>query len=302
MTLRRVLAAIALLGCSAAAADNFSFALLGDMPYWPDEETQFIELLREINREDVAFVVHVGDFKNGSSSCGDSVFAHRREMFAASRHALIYLPGDNEWTDCWRPFAGGFDPLERLAKLRELFFREPLSLGMRPLPLARQSDAVGGKPYPEHVRWTRGKVVFAGFNLPGGDNNQRMPQEFAQRDAAARDWLQQTFAIAHEQKFGAVALLMQANPFTESLRPRRGFGAFLDLLATESASFGGQVLLVNGDTHRHRIDRPLRHPASREPLQNFTRVEVFGSPRINWVRVRVEEDGDRVVFEVSPGR
>ena len=303
MTLRASLTAIALLACGAAAAQGFSFALLGDMPYWPDEETQFVDLLREINHEDVAFVVHVGDFKNGSSSCADTVFEQRREMFAASRHALIYLPGDNEWTDCWRPFAGGFDPLERLARLREIFFREPISLGMQPLPLTRQSDAATGHPYPEHVRWTHGKVLFAGFNLPGGDNNlRRMPQEHAQRDAAARDWLKQAFALARSQKLGAVVLMMQANPFTESLRPRRGYTEFLELLAHETAGFGGRVLLVNGDTHRHRVDQPLRHPDTREPLPNFTRVEVFGSPRINWVRVRAVEDGVRIGFEVSPGR
>ena len=302
MTWRATLAAIALLACRVAAAD-FSIAVLGDMPYWPDEEAQFIDLLREINREDVAFVVHVGDFKNGASSCADTVFEQRRAMFAASRHALIYLPGDNEWTDCWRLFAGGFEPLERLARLREMFFHGPESLGMQPLPLARQSDAAGGPHYPEHVRWTHERLLFAGFNLPGGDNNLgRMPQEHAQRDAAARVWLFQAFALARSQKLGAVVLLMQANPFTESLRPRRGFAEFLALLARETAGFAGQVLLIHGDTHHYRVDRPLRHPDTREPLVNFTRAEVFGSPRVNWVRVRVGGNGGSVRFEMSPGR
>ena len=304
MMLRAGLAAIALLAGSAAAAAGFSFALIGDTPYWPDEETQFIDMLREINYEDVAFVVHIGDFKSGSSSCADTVFTQRKEMFAASRHALIYLPGDNDWTDCWRLFAGGFDPLERLARLREIFFRGPVSLGMYPLPLARQSDAgAATHPYPEHVRWLHGKVLFAGFNLPGSDNNLgRMPQEHAQRDAAARDWLKQAFALARRQKLGAVVLLIHANPLTESLRPRRGFTEFLDLLTHETAGYAGSVLLVHGDTHHYRVDQPLRHPDTRESLPNFTRIEVFGSPRVNWVRVRAVEDCERIKFEVSPGR
>jgi len=301
--LRAWVAVIALLACGAAAPASFTIALLGDTPYSQDEAASFMEMLHEINGEDVAFVVHIGDFKNGWTSCGDPVFAQRREMFAASRHALIYLPGDNDWTDCWRFLAGGYDPLERLARLREIFFRVPMSLGMQPLPLARQSDVAPAHPYPEHVRWTRGHVLFAGFNLPGGDNNLgRMPQEHAQRDAAARDWLKQAFALAHREKLSAVVVLFQANPFTESMQPRRGYTEFLDLLALETAAFGGQVMLVHGDTHHYRIDRPLSHPGTRKPLANFTRVEVFGSPSVNWVRVRVVEDGKRVRFEISPGR
>jgi hypothetical protein len=30
-------------------------------------------------------------------------------------------------------------------------------------------------------------------------------------------------------------------------------------------------------------------------------VEVFGSPGMNWVRIRVIEDGKRIGFEVTPG-
>ena len=61
------------------------------------------------------------------------------------------------------------------------------------------------------------------------------------------------------------------------------------------------MLLVHGDTHRHRVDRPLRDPESGATLANFTRVEVFGYPTMNWVRIRVSEQAGRVRFEVTPG-
>jgi hypothetical protein len=61
------------------------------------------------------------------------------------------------------------------------------------------------------------------------------------------------------------------------------------------------VLLVHGDTHRFRVDSPLRDPASGAPVANFTRMEVFGSPGMNWVRIRVIEDAERIGFEVTPG-
>ncbi len=303
MTPRAWLAAFGLLACNVAAAASFSFAVLGDTPYSPDEERAFTAMLREIDLEEVEFVVHVGDFKHGWSSCGDPVFEQRREMLAASRHALIYLPGDNEWTDCWRLLAGAYDPLERLAKLREMFFDSTLSLGKHPLTLARQSDAAAAPHYPEHVLWIRGKVLLAGFNLPGGDNNRgRMPAEHARRDAAAREWLKQAFARARREGSDAVVVLIHANPFTPSMHPRQGFAGFIELLAAETLSFNGQVLLVHGDTHFYRSDRPLRHPATRETVRNFTRVEVFGSPRVDWVRVRVTDDSGSSRFEIRPGR
>ena len=306
MRLGIVAAALLLCACAAPleapSAPGFSFALIGDAPYSPHEEKLFVEMLYQLNDEELAFVVHVGDFKSGASRCSDEVFAQRREWFSWSLHPFIYLAGDNDWTDCWRPSNGAYDPLERLRRLRELFFAGPHSLGMRPLLLARQNDAPGAPPYSEHVRWTHGKVVLAGLNLPGGDNNLgRMPQEHAQRDAAAREWLQQTFALARREKLGAVVVLFQADPFTVTLQPRRAFSQILELLTRETLAFNGQVLLVHGDTHRYRVDRPLRHPETREPLPNFTRVEVFGSPNVNWVRVRAVEQGSRVRFEISTG-
>jgi hypothetical protein len=39
----------------------------------------------------------------------------------------------------------------------------------------------------------------------------------------------------------------------------------------------------------------------RRPLANFLRIEVFGSPTVNWVRVRVTEQDGRVEFEATPG-
>jgi hypothetical protein len=49
------------------------------------------------------------------------------------------------------------------------------------------------------------------------------------------------------------------------------------------------VLVVHGDSDRNAS------------LVNFTRVEVFGSPAMNWVRVRVSEDSGRIRFFVTPG-
>jgi hypothetical protein len=54
----------------------------------------------------------------------------------ASHTPFVFVPGDNDWTDCHRR-AGAYDPLERLARLR-VFFAGPAD--PRPLP------AGGGQP------------------------------------------------------------------------------------------------------------------------------------------------------------
>ncbi len=298
---RVLLAALMLLFCSGARAD-FSFALLGDTPYGPSEEAPFAGMLREIDREALAFVIHVGDFKNGWTSCGDPVFEQRRALFNTSQHAFIYIAGDNEWTDCHRLFAGGYNPLERLAALRRYFFSGANSLGRTPIALARQSDEANAPAYPEHFRWRHDDVWFIALNMPGGDNNARLPEESAARTAAALAWLEQSFALARAQAARGVVVLMQASPFLRSGNARRGYQALLDALARETAAFNGTVLLGHGDTHIYRVDQPLKDPRSGVVLANFTRAEVFGSPQVNWLRVRVKDTGGRLSFEISPGR
>ena len=109
-SLARVLLLFALaLSAHAAPGDDadtvqFAFAALGDTPYNTDEEEQFIAMLAELNRSDLAFVVHIGDFKSSTTICSDELYLQRRDWFRLSHHPLVYVPGDNEWTDCWRPF------------------------------------------------------------------------------------------------------------------------------------------------------------------------------------------------------
>jgi hypothetical protein len=287
-----------------AAAAEFTFGALGDAPYSTQEEAQFIAVLGEMNRETLAFAVHIGDFKSSHSVCSDKLYLQRRQWFGLSHHPFIYTPGDNEWSDCARTKNGSYDPLERLAKLREIFFDTEFSLGQRTLTLARQSNMRGttAHPYPEHARWIVHGVMFVTLNVAGGGNNmRRMPQEFAARDAAARDWLRLSFDVARTQNLRGLVVMMQANPWAGSPRQRLGYAGVMETLTAEVLKFKGAVAMIHGDTHRFRVDNPLRHPESPKPLANFTRIEVFGSPNVNWVRVRVHDEKGRLKFDVTPG-
>lgn len=291
-----VLALCAVFPGDIAAAD-FTFAAFGDTPYSREEEARLPGLIAEMNREDLAFVVHVGDFKEARARCSDELFLQRRDWFDLFHHPFVFVPGDNDWVDCRRFSAGGYDPLERLRKLRELFFKGEESLGQRRINLARQLP-----DYPEHARWRHDNVLFVTLNVPGPDNNARlMPEEFRHRSAAVGDWLEQSFGLARGNRLRAVVVLMQANPWTSPTSRHFGFRELLSVLTRQAGEFDGEVLLVHGDSHRYRVDRPLRDPASGAPLANFTRVEVFGYPTMNWVRIRVAERDGRVRFSVDPG-
>lgn len=279
-----------------AGATDFTFAALGDTPYTEEEEGRFVGMIAEINREKPAFVVHVGDFKSGWSPCSDALYQQRAEWFALFHAPLIYTPGDNEWSDCWRALGATHDPLERLQKLRSLFFANGYSLGQQKLRLARQSAA-----YPEHARWTHDAIVFATLNVPGGKNNLRMPEEAAARGKALRHWIESTFEFARTHRHRAVVLAMQANPFLGNHAIGGSYADLVQVIMREASRFKGEVLLIHGDTHRYRFDQPLIDLKTRRHVGNFRRLEVFGYPFMNWVRVRVSEQNGKITFTPSPG-
>ena len=286
--------ALAALLCGPAAAAQFAFAAFGDIPYNRDEEPQLAAMIAEMNREALAFAIHVGDFKDARTECSDALFIQRRETFGLSHHPFFFTPGDNEWTDCRRARWAPRDPMERLAKLREVFFARDASLGQRPLAAVRQT----ARGYPEHMRWMVEEVVFATVNVPGPDNHQSaMPAESKRRTAAVLDWIADAFRIARERKAPALVIATQANLFTGS----RGYAAIVKTLSAESQAYAGEVLVVHGDTHWFRFDKPLADPDSGRPIENVTRLEVHGSPFVNWSYVTVTVENGRAKFSVTPG-
>ncbi len=293
----KFLAAFSLcMGVAAQSAGaDFTFAAFGDTPYTEDEEPRFISMIAEINREPLAFSIHVGDFKSGWSPCSDALFLQRREWFALLHQPLIFTPGDNEWTDCHRAFGAAHDPMERLQKLRSLFFFDNYSLGQQKITLARQSKA-----YPENARWEHEGIVFATLNVPGSKNNMSMPAEFAARSNANEAWITGTFSAARAKSSRAVVLAFQANPFSGSSK-NGPYASLMNAITRETVNFNGEVLMIHGDTHRYRMDQPLADPRARATLRNFTRLEVFGYPFVNWVRIRVSQRDGKVTFTASPG-
>jgi hypothetical protein len=253
----RLLLFALLAGCAPLAplpAGTLAFGLLGDTPYTEAEVARLDILIDEMNAQELAFVVHVGDIGGSRESCSDDWLVQRKRQFERLRHPFILLPGDNEWTDCRAP-------LERLERWRGLFCNTSMKIERQP------------GPHCEHLRWEAGGWVFVALNVPGHNNNVRHA-EHAPRMQAVLAWLDEAARLAQQRE--GLVVLMQANPFL--ILPRDGFRALRARLESLAAERAGRIVLVHGDTHLQRED---------EPLPGLRRVEVWGSPVVSWLRASV---------------
>lgn len=306
--------------------DRFEFALWGDVPYAKGgDEPKIAALIASMNSAQLAFTAFDGDTKDGSSICADEVIGAKAiERFNQVKAPTVYVPGDNEWTDCHRINNGSYYSLERLDFIRRTLFNTEASFGQRKMVLEHQGIAAG--PYSENTRWIHKGVVFVGLNIPGSNNNKINDgaclsakstrtladcdadnAEYADRNAHNITWLNESFQIAKQRHAAGLMVIMQADPGfdlpeTETVNERispdvNGYTEFLNALAAATQAFDGQVVLVHGDTHFFKIDKPLFNQANM--LKNFTRVETFGSPNVHWVKVTVDRNSENV-FHFEP--
>ena len=323
-----IVSAVALSGCTSIDLQTtnltpFSIALIGDLPYSDAKLIESQNLMEDLDAHtELSFVIHDGDFKSGSALCEDKVYNDRLATFNQLSLPLFYMFGDNEWTDCHRVAAVGYNPFERLALLRSLFtkFSEQTSLGAIKLPLIRQSEA-----FPENIRWFKNNVMFVGLHIPGSNNGlatdpkylDQAKTEYKTRNTANLRWLRSSFALATQKNSPGIMITIQANPWdfipAENLT---GYEDFLVLLEAETRKFGKPVVLVHGDSHYFRIDKPLptKLPSemvgttfpfivpwdsSAPKLENFTRVETFGNPNSHWVKATIDVKNPNV-FAFEP--
>ena len=315
-------------------AGPFTVALWGDEPYTSTGDTAKLPaLINDMNAANVAFTIFDGDTKDGSSQCTDkNIIDDPRSRFNSVAAPTIYVLGDNEWTDCHRTNNGSYKSIERLNAIRKGLFSSTESFGQRKLTLDHQGP-LGGL-YAENTRWVYNGVVFVGLNVPGSNNNKINPGacaaanttrgqdecdannlEFVMRDAANIAWLRSSFQLARQIGAPGIMITIQANmgfDIPETLvneltdvsyraRPTPdaldGFDAFIKVLADETRAFKGQVVLVHGDTHVFQIDKSFLDQS--HVIQNFTRVETFGSGNPHWVKATVNPNS-RNVFSFEP--
>ena len=144
--------------------------------------------------------------------------------------------------------------------------------------------------------------------------------EYQARNTQNVAWLHDSFDKARANGAAGIVITIQADVFfpfelsdggyVENFLPSldekdavtgdyvNGYRDFFHALADETNNFAGQVLLVHGDSHALKIDKPMTD-ADGNMIANFTRIEVFGSTENSWVEMTVDPTS-KEVFTFEP--
>lgn len=263
---------ISLLVATECLAEPVEFVVLGDLPYGDDQIRSLDFIGSKISEAGFPFVIHYGDLKAGDVPCDDALLGQRRkQLFGLVEGGLFYTPGDNDWTDCDRTSAGDFDELERLDKLRDMFFSEDLP--SKPEWRIERQDP----EYPENARWVYGGLQFVTLHIVGSDNGRHEieetdPPERALDAVDARDqanlvWLDAAFDQAQDSDLAALIAVIHADPVEILHHAHRNrscsqtertvcnpYLPFLQRLTERADQFGKPVLLVHGSTSNFCLD------------------------------------------------
>lgn len=266
-TAHPILAAAPIAGAAAgqagatASADAqrgaFQFGVIGHSFKNSPDEAQLTQAIAEADQAGLAFVVATG-IKAASESCSDKLYAQRKALFDNSAHPLIVSLAASDWSGC-RNSLGRSTAIERLNRLREVFFGDANSLGAHKLELARLSSTATFRSYAENAHWEAGRVLFATINLPANNNHYLADagrnSEFEDRLVANRAWLKRLFSMAQRRKLAGIVLFSDGDVGGKieeswSLLPsfsdkQDGFASPRRQIRALAHKFSGQVLLVD---------------------------------------------------------
>jgi hypothetical protein len=298
-------AALAAAGAQAAggSAAGFQFGVIGHAFKNNADESALKRAVSEAAQSNPAFIVATG-IKSSSEPCSDRLYAQRRAILEESDKPLVVGLAGSDWSACLNS-AGRSNAIERLNRLREVFFADADSLGARKLALTRLSATAKFRSYAENAHWEYGKVLFATINLPA-DNNHYRPEagrnsEFEDRLVANRAWLHRLFTLAERKKLEGVVLFSDGDiglPQDDSWfalpsfqSKQDGFAAPRRQIKAMAEQFKGKVLLV---------DTQGTAAQAAEPSINWRGNVGHVSLGAEWVQVRVAP-GTAALFNLKGG-
>ncbi len=282
--------AFILLSCPARAeSEEFSFGVIADTFNDTPNMPSLRSAISESDADSLAFVV-VNGIKSRTEPCTDQLYNRRKSLLENAENGLVLSMAASDWVECRRN-DGRSAAIERLNRLRELFFTGEFSFGRTRIPLVRQSLTPKFRSYGENTRWMIHDTMFATVNLPANNNNYLAAagrnSEFEDRLVANRVWLQKLFKTATHKRLKAIVIFCDGNPFSktgsQSLfgrnRNRDGFIEIRRLISTLGSKFPGKVLIVHG---QENIE-----PAALERIHWRNNVGSLGvSP--GWARISID--------------
>jgi hypothetical protein len=307
---------------AATDFDKFNIALIGDMPYDAKGVTQTPNVINSINANPlIKFSLFDGDTMSGKGDkCTDEAYpALKTNFFNKFSKPIFYSVGDNEWVDCDRAVKGSYDPLTRLSLVRKNFFQ---SANGSYIQLGGKFDrtVIHDPKYPEMQMFTYKRITVIIPHVPGSSNNSAVASpafktyndtakdgddaEYKARDAANVAWINKGFEKALADNAYGVIVVVQADMDWEGFASRAAspnnensaaFANVKQALLTNTLKFNKPVLLQNGDQHWFQVDMPMNETAGKlveldkgSLVENFTRVQTFGSGFNHWVELIID--------------
>ena len=275
---------------SESRAGSFQFGVIGHSFKTGADETVLKRAIAGATHGNPAFVVATG-VKAGSEPCSDKLYTSRHALLNASNVPMVVSLAGSDWSACLNS-AGRSNAIDRLNRLRELFYRDSETLGAKRLPVTRLSSSAKFRSYAENAHWQGGTVLFATINLPAHNNHYRAEagrnSEYEDRLVANRAWLHRLFNLAVRQQMEGLVLFsdgdvgLEAEPGFSLLArfesKRDGFAEPRKQIKTLASKFKGKVLLV---------DTQVVQAAEKEPSIHWQDNVGHLNLAADWTEVRV---------------
>lgn len=196
--------------------------------------------------------------KSDSESCNDELYLERKNLVDTTDIPVIISVSGNDWVNC-RNSKGDSIAIERLIRLKEIFFDDLSSQDNNPIELTRQSLGSRFSNYPENAYWHLHSILFATVHMPSNNNHFMAAagrnDEFEDRVIANRQWLDRLFRIASRNQYKGIVLISDGNPFSSPVKTgedaefRDGFYEIRQQLINLISHYPGRVLFIHGHQH-----------------------------------------------------
>jgi len=266
---------LVILFSAGCASTQVRFAAMGDTPYYADDIALLAisDVLNVMYKEEIPFVVHVGDIMRDGTSCSDEMFKRRADVFSSSPIPFLITIGDNEFNDCK-------DPVKARKRFQRIILNNP-PVSQEITGIKESSGSIHVIRQPELIEnaaWRYNGVDFIMLVLPDFPGNYRLKTSYTNKliDLNIK-FLISNFKKAKNNNSHAVVVIMHANPITCLIK---ACALFLKKLKDEISKFEKPVLLLNGSVHEQIFEGP-----GYLELPNLWHLRPGSEPEESWPEV-----------------